>query len=474
MENIKLVEVLKTFDRKEFKRFGEFVSSLFYNKNKPVINLYKSLSRFYPEFKSKNFITENVFMEIFPKEKFDYHKINNVISDLYKLSEKFLACIGNEKREYSEQRSMLPEFRLRKLYKIYEQKFAAYMKQLIERPVKDEDYFYYMYEMNDDYMYYTTKKKPNRDMNMLQNEFDNFFSFSMIRLLKFYCLMLHEKIGQNVEYELTMFDEIISYMRNHKIDNNPTLQIFGNITLLLQTKENKYYEELKMLKEKYFNELKRADQYLLFMHLYDHCGYVVNYKEDESYFRDMFEILREWVEKKFMTVEDFHYQELMNIVKIACSVKELEYAEKILKEYHHHIPKEFKDNVYHYCMGQIEYAKGNFKTALEFFSKSSFQNFIYKVQVKITVLKIYYTLERYEEAFGMIDTFRHFVSREENLPAEHRESYNLFLKLISDLIKLKENPDKKDAGFKLKKIKVETKTMPANPFGIKVWLMERC
>ncbi len=470
MDN-KIIEVLRTFNAKELRRFGEFVQSPYFNKNKNISALFKALSDYHPEYKNRNLTIENIHKKVFPGVKYNYYKIHNIISDLYKLAEKYLAQLGNEKREYSEQRAMIPEFRLRALYKIYEQKFTSFIKELIDRPVKDENYFYYLYEMNDDYMYYTTKKKPNRDLGILQNEFDNFFTFSLIRLLKFYSLMLHEKIGHNVEYNLTMYDEIISYLQNNKLDANPTLQVFANSLLLLNTKDKKYYEKLKQIKQKHFDQLIRADQYLLFMHLYDFCAYMLNFKNDNSYDRDMFEIFREWIEKQFMTKDDFHYQELMNVVKMASIVNEFEYAENLIKEFEPYIKPEFKEDVLSYCCGQIEYFRGNYRKSLELLSKANFQNFLFKVQIKIIMLQSYYHLGMYEQAFLFIDSFRHFVSREQNLVIEHRESYYAYLNLLGDLMRLQESGDKKEFAFGLAEIKKQADLIPTNPFRIKLWLL---
>lgn len=472
MQNYKVISILKALDKREFRKLDDFVRSPYFNKNKNTINLFNELAKFHPKFSQKNLTIENLFIKLFPKEKFDYHKIHNVISDLYQQIEKFLSQINFERRDFYLQRSLIPELRHKQLPKIYEQKFTSYMKKLIDVKVKDENYFYYLYEMNDDYLWYATYKNPNKDLKILQVEFDNFLKFSLIRLMRFYNLMLHERNQNNVDYNFRMMDEVCSYLKSNPIDN-PTALVFYNVLLMLRTKELKYYLELKSLKEKYYRELSRDDQYLLFIHLYDYCAYMVNFKGDDTYNADMLEIYKEMIEERFMTKDNFLFPNFMNVVKVACKVKEFDYAEKFIKDFQQSIPQAEKENVLAFCYGTLENSKGNFETALKHFSKANFQNFLFKVQVKILLLKIFYKLERYEEAFGMIDTFRHFISREKHLLTEHRESYKIFLKLISDLIKLKENPDKKESGLKLKKIKEETETMAANPFGIKAWLIEK-
>jgi hypothetical protein len=95
-----------------------------------------------------------------------------------------------------------------------------------------------------------------------------------------------------------------------------------------------------------------------------------------------------------------------------------------------------------------------------------------KVQVKIILLKIYYKLEMYEQTLAVIDTFRHFITSEGNLLPEHSAAYNHFLKLISELIRVREINNQEEQIFKINKLKQEAEKIPSNPFRIKTWLIE--
>lgn len=471
MENFKIIQVLSSFNRKEVRLFGEFTASPYFNKNKSVQRLFNTFEKYYPDFNNRNFTLEKIYEKVFPDEKYDYHKLNNVMSDLYKLAEKFLAYRHIESTEFYIERNIFEELRAKGLYKIYEQKHSSYMKELLDRKHKDEDYFFNLYEMNDEYLWYTTIKKPNTELNILQAQFDHFFNFSLIRLLRLYNLMMHERNQNNVNYKLTMFNEVLEFIQNGQTEEIPLILVFKTIFLLLYTKDKKYYTELWLLKEKYADDFKINDRYLVYIHLYDFAAYMVNFKGDDSYNRDMFNIYKEQIDKKIMVPKDFLFFNYINVVKIACRVKEFDYAENFMKEFGPYLPENEKINVTEFCLGTIENARGNPEKALVHFSKSNFQNFILKVQVKILLLKIYYKLGMYEQTLGMIDTFRHYVAREEKMLAEHRESYNKFLILMGELIKIKESGSK-DKSFELGKIKKEAEKIPANPFRVRTWLLD--
>ncbi len=472
MEDLKLIELLRTFDKKEFRKFGEFVKSPYYNKNASVIALFEAISFYYPEFENRNFTLEKIYAKTFRKEKFNYPKITNVISDLYQLAEKYIIQITIEKKTSVNDMALITGLRQKEIGKLYEQKFSRKLDELKNTGVKDENYFYSMYEMYDDYLWYATSVKPNTELNVVQKEFDNFFYYALIRLIRFYSLMLHERNQNNVNYSMTMLDEVLLLLKKGDLINNPTLMVFINVLLLLYTKDSIYYEELKKLKINYFNELRKDDQYMLFVHMYDFCAHMVNNKCDDSYNKDMLDIYKEMLEKEFMTKDNFFYFNFINVVKVACRVGEFEYAENFINDYKDSIPEDEKENVLSFCYGTIENSKGNYNLALEYFSKSNFQNFLLKVQVKILLLKTYYKLEMYEQALQIIDTFRHFIKSEGNLLPEHAKSYSIFLRLMGELIRANEINRIEEREFRLNKIRKEAEKIPANPFRIKVWLIE--
>ena len=58
MKNTQLIKLLRTFDQKEIKRFREFISSPFFNKNKNVTKLFEIIRKIYPDFEQEKFTKE--------------------------------------------------------------------------------------------------------------------------------------------------------------------------------------------------------------------------------------------------------------------------------------------------------------------------------------------------------------------------------------------------------------------------------
>lgn len=54
MHKSNFIELLKIFTPKEFKEFGEFLNSPFFNKNDNVIKLYNYIKKYFPDLENVN------------------------------------------------------------------------------------------------------------------------------------------------------------------------------------------------------------------------------------------------------------------------------------------------------------------------------------------------------------------------------------------------------------------------------------
>ena len=144
MLNSKIIDILQTFSHPEFKRFGDFVSSPFHNKNRKLIQLFELLSKFYPAFDGKELTKEYLFDKIFGKEKKEYAdaSIRNLLSDLIILAEKYLSYIAFEKDEFDFYEKSLRELCERKLDTVFEKKLKSAEELLSQNETEGElDYY---------------------------------------------------------------------------------------------------------------------------------------------------------------------------------------------------------------------------------------------------------------------------------------------------------------------------------------------
>ena len=472
MHNTKIIKLMKSLNQNEIKQFKDFVYSPAFNKNKNVIKLFDELKKSYPKFESDDLAEEIIYGKVFPKDKFDYFKLKNTTSDLFGIGKEFLSYIAYKRNNINKEICLLEELRKRNLDNIFEQTYKTAVKQNEESKVKDENYIYHKLNLTEEKISFYVPKEPNENIHLQQDKLELFIRYSLIKFLKFYDIMLHEEKQNNYKYNMGMFEEVLKYIENNKIDDNPTLLVYYNIILLEKERKDKYFYELKGLMEKYKEELSAYDRYMIFLHMNGHCAQVFNADSRTDLLREQFELVKEKIKCDFNELGKILYPDFLNEVKIAIRVNEFNWAEDYIIRFSERLEEE-KESTLNFCYGFINYKKGNLDEALKLFSKTYFSIFIIKVQVKIFQLQIYFEKEYFDQAVSMIDSFKHYLKREKTIKENFKESFYEFLRLTNDLIKLKSNYYSNDKDFYKEKLKNEINNVKNNQFGIKIWLDEK-
>ncbi|MBK8550208.1 MAG: hypothetical protein IPL53_03785 [Ignavibacteria bacterium] len=472
MQNTRLIQFLRSLNQTEIKQFNDFVNSPSFNKNKNLSRLFEILYEYYPEFDITVLSEEELFKIIFKNERFEYFKIKNLISDLFALGKEFLAFNIYKKDNRIKEKFLLGELHVRNLDTAFEQAFKNAEKQLEKTNVRDEQYFLHKMDLQFELMSYYSPKKPNVNFHYLQERLDLFVSHSLITLLKMYNTMLHENNQNNYNYDMKMFDNVMDYLEKNGISNNPTLEIYYYILLLEKTKDEKYFYVLKDLKSKYNDKIGLYDNYMLYLHMDGYCAtaYNVNGRTDLLY--EQFILAKENSMSNIPELGKILYPDFLNEVKKAVRVNEFQWAEDYIEKFKDNLTEE-KENTLDFCYGYISYKRGELDKALDYFSKANFSNFILKIQVKILLLQLCIDKKYYEQADLMIDTFRHYLSREKSILDSIKTSTLEFLKITSELIKMNTVISDKDKDYKIAKIKQDIENMSGNRFGMKLWLKEK-
>ena len=472
MQNTRLIKFLKSLNSNEIRQFRDFVNSPSFNKNKNIAELFEILHKYYPDFETDELTEESLYQKIFKNEKYQYFKIKNLISDLFGLGKEFLAFSVFRRDNFINEKFLLSELRKRNLDTAFEQTFKYAEKSLEKIQAKDENYFLHKMDLQFEIMSYYSPKKPNINFHYFQDRLDLFVSYSSIFLLKLYNIMLHETNQNNFSFDMKMYDNVMDYLKGSSFADNPTLEVYYNILLMEKTKDEKYFYALKELRNKYKDSLTPFDNYMLYLHMDSYCTTAYNIHGRTDLLDEQFMLVRENLMYNIPEHGKILYPDFLNEVKKAVRVNEFDWAENYIEKYNHILTDE-KENTLNFCYGFISYKKGELDKALELFSKANFSNFIIKIQVKILLLQIYTDKEYYEQAELMVDTFRHYLSREKSVLDSIKKSVLEFLRITSDLIKLRTDINAKNKEFKIEKIKSDIDNMSNNRFGIKLWLKEK-
>ena len=71
MKNSRLIKILKTFSKEEFREFEKFTASPYFSTGRNLVPFLNILKKYYPAFDSDEFTNEKIFSGLFPGKKFN-------------------------------------------------------------------------------------------------------------------------------------------------------------------------------------------------------------------------------------------------------------------------------------------------------------------------------------------------------------------------------------------------------------------
>ena len=123
-------------------------------------------------------------------------------------------------------------------------------------------------------------------------------------------------------------------------------------------------------------------------------------------------------------------------------LEEYEWMEDFMKEYTKLLKPELRSNMEYLMKAHLDFAKKKYNDSLENISKIRYDIFLYKIDVKNLMLKNYYELGLYDQAYSLIDAYKHFLAENKDYGKLQQKYYGNFLNIYGKLLRVKESGKK--------------------------------
>lgn len=470
MQSSKLVNLLKTFSEEELKKFDEFVSSPYFNKNSNILKLLGYIKKYSDNYESVKLEKEEAYAKIFPGRKYNDKVMKNLMSELLRLGERFLEQTRYEKNKAGRYNYLLEELLYRKLYSIFCSKIKE-AEELSDDFKKDEVYFYNnlnLSSLKHDYDLLT--RSGLEKVHQEELTIDYLISFFFIWYFKYSYNLLNRKIGYNFDTDFNFIENVIEYIKKRDFKNKSLILMYYYVFMLsLRPDEENYFYESRKLIEKNIKQLSREEKYNLSIAVHSYCMRKIVGGETK-FISDYFEIGKDMVlnEAYCGTAEKIiHPLTYKSIAKGGMYAGQFIWSFDFLNNYRQKLQPEFQDNIYNYCLAFCYFMKRDYVKSQEHLSLVNYENVYDKIEVKRLLLQIYYETGSTEELFSLADTFKHFLHNDK-LVAEQQKKVNLnFINFLTSFYKLKIATDSRDDANRLKNELETQKTYE------KIWLLEK-
>ncbi|MBK8553413.1 MAG: hypothetical protein IPL53_21055 [Ignavibacteria bacterium] len=477
MKDSKLAEILSTLTPKEFRELEKFAASPYFAVGRDLTLFLKCLKSFYPDFSHRHFTAEYIYSKLYP-EKGDSGKVQQTIktlsSDLIHLCKRLFKQLEFEEDFNRGNFYLSNQLRNRKLYRDFEKEYKlSYEQQKISDSGGIKDFI-------DRYFLNTVF----RDYSLEKDDFINAFEFTLssdenlvaVALMVSFMLEDEKNIseGYNLPLRYTIMGNLLDCLDSEKLlsemkKNNdrfyPYVLIFFMIYKMNKYKNKReYFFELKNLLVESQSLFGQSENYVFWNMLNSYCG--VNQLFDESLNIYRY-ILENNIYKK--TGEDFHIILFRNIVSDFTHAGEFEWLDYFIEKYSKELHIKHRENMHNFSYGYLNFAKRNFEKALQYLSKVNYDLFVYKIDVRLLLLKIYYELSYFEQAYSLIDSTIHFLRNTTEFSEQSKSEYRNFVKSIKKFLNIKSlnETGSYSAAFLKEKIS-EAKTGSLDP-----WLREK-
>lgn len=437
MDGSKLLILLKSLSDKELRWFERYVNSPFFNVNEDIRNLLAILGKYHPEYSSSKLGAEKVFSKLFPTEKFNKNKFKHAVSDTTVLLEDYLAFVEYKRQSFYKNYFLLESYNGRQINKYFTESLQQYSKSKERETFRDSTYFFEQYQINE-LVYANISIQQGRASQIeLQQTIDNLDVFYLSTKLKYCCEIINKQNIISEDYHISMFDETLIHLKKNNYDHIPAITIYHSILMgLLESENESHYKQLIELLHKnsaYFKKDELRDMYAFAQ---NYCIKKINSNQSQ-YLREIFNLYKTLLDKAILIHNQILSQwDYKNIVVAGLRLGEFEWVEQFINEYKEKLLSKDQENAYTYNLAYLYFYKTDYRKTLRLLQSVEFTDIYYQLDSKALLLKTYYEAGDIEPLLSMLDSFKAFLRRNQQISEYQNKAYSNFVSLVQKCAEL--------------------------------------
>ncbi len=433
MKKSKLILLLNSFSRKEWRSFQRFVRSPYLNLRDDVIELLDYLQECLLDLKIEP-TKKTAFIRLYPKEVFNDHKVRVAMSNLFKLAEAFVAW-EQQIDAPTDYLKLAQDFRRRGLEKHLAKAIEQARKEQNQKEHKDAAYYLQEYYLQKEIYEQQAARKRSEPLNF-ETSFEALDSFYLIQKLQQACFARSHQQVYKHQYDYGLLHPLLEYIQNTHLRKNPAIAIYYHCFLALtDSKEPSHFRELKkylLREEQVFEHAEMRDLFLLATNF---CLRQHN-EGNSAYLPDLLELYQEGLDKGYLLKEgQLSRFTFRNMVTLGLIQKEYEWVEQFIHKYKSKLEEKYQESMAGLCLARLEYSKKNYDKALELLQKAEYEDLLLNLAAKTVLMKVYFSLDEYDLLEAHLHAMRTFIRRKK-IMGYHRDNYLNMIRFMQKILEL--------------------------------------
>ena len=463
----RLIEVLRTFSKKDFREFKKWVDSPSHNQRQDVVALYDYL------LENNNLQDESalekqiVFPFLYKNEKYDDSKMRQVMHFMFKAIEDYLIYSEINKNPTYLKIALARNYRKKRLIKQAEKTINNIENELKKATIQSNIHFRNKYLFEEEkYNFLIGLKQIRTELN-LQDASESLEVSFIVDKLNQAGLMASHKSVYNIEYDKGLLSEVLNHVENKGLLKKPYVATYYYIYKTLVEKEvDSHFENLKFQINNSGHTFPPEEKGPIYLMAVNYCIHRMNAGAKE-YIKEAFLLYKEGIENKAL-IEDTGYLSrfaFQNVIAIALRLKEYQWVENFIKDYQDFLQEKYRQSSVHYNQAKLYYEKGDYDKATELFMQFEHKDILLNLNAKSMLLKMYYEQSEFRILESLLESVRAYLQRKKVM-GYHKSNYKNIIRYTKKLLKV--NPYSKAQKEKLK-AEIET----AKPLTEKAWLLKQ-
>ena len=476
MQKAKLLVLLKSLNKEEFRRFYKFVKSPWFNTNPGVVQLYEYLRPHYPAFTSPKLTKELAFRQIFPGEPYLDTRMRTLISLLSKLVDEFLVELEFQRDPALKKNILVEAVSKRELYPHFTQLINDLLKQLENQPQRDMDYYHAKMRWHQELFFHPQTSKYSLEHHHLQETVINLDQFYLLAKLRFALEIANRKKILAVDFDNFMLSEILEKISTPDlVKSNPVVGLYVAILNLHEKGRNdELLAHVKQQLEEYAPLLSRSQIQVILTNLINHTIQIYNTGAQE-YLNHQFELYQFGIDND-LVVEEGKISEAAytNIVVIGSILKKFEWVQMFIEAYTAYLDPAISEQAQQLGEAYLHYHQGDYDTTIRKLMDVPFVEVTYGFRARGLLLRTYFEcmlLDRdyYELLSSHFASFRKYLRRNPTIGEQRKLAYTNLISLSQKLatILIEKFADQHSL------LKLKEKVEACSPVITKAWLLAK-
>ncbi len=457
MHNSKLLNLWRCFSTKQIKRLGDFIHSPFFNKQEELILLFDYLKKYAPAFKRKKALDkELVFAAVFPNTPYNAKQLSYHMSNLVKLSERFIIICHLEKDEIAQNSYLIKQYNDWNLEKKHINTLKELSRLLTQMPYRHAEYYYEQYCLAELATFSFTRQHKRQHSEGVQEAIDNLDVFYLSKKLSYTCEMMNRQSMTTGTYEVLFLQEILQHLANNSYEEHPCITIYHKILMMLQDSDSEiHFNQLKNLLNEFAHLFPAIEARTLYTYAINYTIKKIN-QGATHYQWQLFQLYLEVLNKKIIfdngQLSPWTYK---NIISIALRLKEYDWTANFINDYKEYLEPSVQENAVTYNMAYLKFYQQQYDDALVLLQQVEFSDVYYSLDSRALLSKIYYELNETDLLYSHIHAFKAYLRRNKFISEYVKEIYFNLIEFMRQLEKIDEQS--KDKLYELQQTIENTK-----------------